>query len=679
MTLQDSIQTVKGVGEQTAVKLSRLGIETIRDLIYFLPRRYEDFASVRSIDQIEPGQITVRAKVDSLVTRRVRRGLHITEAVLADNSGKIRAVWFNQPYRADQLRSKDVFLFTGTYDFQRNRYVLQNPSAEKVAELVEDEREGKIIPIYSETKGLKSHTIRQLAANIVPLMHALPETLPPEIVKRQKLLPLSQAVVTLHQPENASQLETARERLAFEELFELLLASLLNKHENAQLPAWQIPFDEQIAKEFVAKLPFKLTNAQRQAAWEVVKNFETGEPMNRLLQGDVGSGKTVVAALAAYLAAKQGFQTALMAPTEILATQHAVTLQELLEPLGITVALLVGATKPKAKQEIYKRLQSGEINIVVGTHALIQKDIHFARLGFVIIDEQHRFGVRQRAELLTKSERMPHLLSMSATPIPRSLALTVYGELDISILNELPAGRKQIETHIMSPNSRAQLYAKIDNQIADGRQVYVVCPLVDDSEVANELKSVETEYKRLKAGIFKHRRLGILHGQLKSDEKEAIMRTFAEGEIDILVCTTVVEVGVNVPNATVMLIEGADRFGLAQLHQLRGRVGRGAHQSYCYLIPSTSAKPSQRLREMEHSTDGFYLAEKDLELRGPGEIYGRAQHGELDLRIASLGDTKLIKRVRTEAEWSIKNHLNLLQYPQLQERVERYRRLTSLQ
>lgn len=679
MTLQDSIQTVKGVGEQTAVKLSRLGIETIRDLIYFLPRRYEDFASVRSIDQIEPGQITVRAKVDSLVTRRVRRGLHITEAVLADNSGKIRAVWFNQPYRADQLRSKDVFLFTGTYDFQRNRYVLQNPSAEKVAELVEDEREGKIIPIYSETKGLKSHTIRQLAANIVPLMHALPETLPPEIVKRQKLLPLSQAVVTLHQPENASQLETARERLAFEELFELLLASLLNKHENAQLPAWQIPFDEQIAKEFVAKLPFKLTNAQRQAAWEVVKNFETGEPMNRLLQGDVGSGKTVVAALAAYLAAKQGFQTALMAPTEILATQHAVTLQELLEPLGITVALLVGATKPKAKQEIYKRLQSGEINIVVGTHALIQKDIHFARLGFVIIDEQHRFGVRQRAELLTKSERMPHLLSMSATPIPRSLALTVYGELDISILNELPAGRKQIETHIMSPNSRAQLYAKIDNQIADGRQVYVVCPLVDDSEVANELKSVETEYKRLKASIFKHRRLGILHGQLKSDEKEVIMRTFAEGEIDILVCTTVVEVGVNVPNATVMLIEGADRFGLAQLHQLRGRVGRGAHQSYCYLVPSTSAKPSQRLREMEHSTDGFYLAEKDLELRGPGEIYGRAQHGELDLRIASLGDTKLIKRVRTEAEWSIKNHLNLLQYPQLQERVERYRRLTSLQ
>ncbi|HEX4662705.1 MAG TPA: ATP-dependent DNA helicase RecG [Candidatus Saccharimonadales bacterium] len=679
MTLQDPIQTVKGVGEQTAQKLSRLGIETIHDLIYFLPRRYEDFASVRSISQIEPGPITVRAKVDSLVTRRVRRGLHITEAVLVDSSGKIRAVWFNQPYRADQLRTKEAFLFTGTYDFQRNRYVLQNPSAEKVSELDEEGQGGKIVPIYPETKGLKSHTIRALVATILPLMHAMPETLPPEITKHQKLLPLSAALVSLHSPSTSQELEAARERLAFEELFELLLASLLNKYANAALESWQIPFNETAAKEFVATLSFTLTNAQRKAAWEVVKNFETGQPMNRLLQGDVGSGKTVVAALAAYLAAKQGYQTALMAPTEILATQHATTLLELLSPLGINVALLIGATKPKAKQEIYRRLQSGDIDIVVGTHALIQKDTHFARLGFVIIDEQHRFGVRQRAELLTKSQRMPHLLAMSATPIPRSLALTVYGELDISILDELPKGRKQIETHIISPNSRTQLYAKIDAQIADGRQAYVLCPLVADSDLVEELKSVETEYKRLKSSIFKHRRLGILHGQLKNDDKEAIMKSFAAGDIDILVCTTVVEVGVDVPNATVMLIEGADRFGLAQLHQLRGRVGRGAHQSYCYLVPSTSQKPSGRLREMEHSTDGFYLAEKDLELRGPGEIYGRVQHGSLDLRIASLADTKLIKRARAEADWCIEHKLNLLQYPQLQSQVEKYRRLTSLQ
>jgi ATP-dependent DNA helicase RecG len=683
MTLQDNIELVKGVGAQTATKFARLGIETVEDLIYFLPRRYEDFASVVSIGDIKPGHITVKARPESVSSKRVKRGLHITEAVLSDGHDKIRAVWFNQPYRAAQLDSKEVFVFTGTYDFQRNRYVLNNPSAEKVSELKNEEGEsvdGKIIPVYPETKGLKSHTIRQVVDNLLPLMSVLPETLPSELVKREKIISHSQALMWLHAPDTQEQIEQAKERFAFEELFELLLASLLNKHDNATLPAWHIPFDKDIAKEFVDRLPFKLTDAQRRSAWEIVQNFEAGEPMNRLLQGDVGSGKTAVAAMAAFLASRQGYQTALMAPTEILASQHAETLANLLEPFNLRVGLLIGAVKPKLKKVLYEHLENGEIDIVVGTHALIQEAVKFHKLGFVIIDEQHRFGVKQRAELLTKSERMPHLLAMSATPIPRSLALTVYGELDISILDELPAGRKPIQTQIHSPNSRAQLYERIDKEIADGRQAYVLCPLVNAGEgEAAELKSVETEYRRLQNSIFKHRRLGMLHGQLKSEEKEAVMRSFATGEIDLLVCTTVVEVGVDVPNATIMLIEGADRFGLAQLHQLRGRVGRGAYQSYCYLVPSTSNKPSQRLREMENSNDGFYLAEKDLELRGPGEIYGRMQHGQLNLSIASLADTRLVRRARLAAETCIKDNLNLIQYPRLQRRVNRYRRLTSLQ
>jgi ATP-dependent DNA helicase RecG len=679
MTLQDEITRVKGVGEQTAQKFERLGVTTIEKLLVFLPRRYEDFAAIEAINQIKPGHVTVRATAESVTTKRVRRGLTITEAVLADSSGKIRAVWFNQPYRMTQLIEKGEFIFTGTYDFQRNRYVLQNPSAEKVGDLVGEETDGKIVPIYPETKGLKSHTIRSVIRSVLPLIQMLPETLPEKIVAQEKLISRSQALLWLHAPETQEQLTAARERFAFEELFELLLASLLNKQANAALPAWRITFNEKAAKEFVSKLPFTLTSAQKIAAWEIIKNLEADEPMNRLLQGDVGSGKTVVAAMAAYLAAQAGYQSALMAPTEILAMQHAKTLHSLLQPFGLTVALLVGSVKPKARTELYKRLAAGDIQILVGTHALIQDKVIFSRLGFVIIDEQHRFGVRQRTELLTKSEKMPHLLAMSATPIPRSLALTVYGELDISILNERPKGRKPIITHIISPNSRAQLYEKIDSEIAQGRQVYVLCPLVDDSDVNAELKSVQAEHKRLQNSIFKHRRLGLLHGQLKGEEKERVMNQFAAGEIDILVTTTVVEVGVDVPNATVMMIEGADRFGLAQLHQLRGRVGRSEQQSYCYLVPSTSAAPSARLREMEKSNDGFYLAEKDLELRGPGEIYGRMQHGQLNLQIASLADMRLIKRARIAAEWCIENNIDLLQYEQLHKRVQRYRRLTSLQ
>lgn len=399
--------------------------------------------------------------------------------------------------------------------------------------------------------------------------------------------------------------------------------------------------------------------------------------MNRLLQGDVGAGKTVVAGLAARQAAHHGFQTALLAPTEILASQHAETLSRLLEPFGVIVGLLTGSVKGAARKTLYEQIANGGVHVVVGTHAIIQEAVNFHRLGFVVIDEQHRFGVAQRQALLTKSERMPHLLAMTATPIPRSLALTVYGELDVSILNQLPNGRKPIETKIWSPVSRDALYKKIDAEIAAGRQAYVICSLIDDNP-DNDIKSVEAEYKQLRNSVFGHRTIGLLHGKLSADEKDQVMREFAEGRCDILVSTTVVEVGVDVPNATVMMIENADRFGLSQLHQLRGRVGRSSHQSYCYLITSDTSKPSQRLREIEKSNDGFYLAEVDLKLRGPGEIYGRAQHGALNLQIATLADTKLIARASREAKWFVETGQDLLHYKELAAQVEQYQRLTTL-
>ncbi|MFA5107897.1 MAG: ATP-dependent DNA helicase RecG [Patescibacteria group bacterium] len=675
MNLNTPLQSVKGVGQKIGEQLSLAGLHTVGDLITFLPRGYEDFSEITTIANIKPGKRTIRAICESVVTKRVRRGLTVTTAVLADDTGKLQAVWFNQPYRATQLKSKDTFYFSGEFEFNYNKYQLSSPSAEKVTDVpVSTDR---IVPIYRSIKGLKSQVVRKILVELRPLMMMLPETLPAEIVASEKLLSYSEGIMALHFPKGTDDIERGRERFGFEELFSLLLAAQLNKKTNAQLAGWSIPFDVAVVKSFVEQLPFRLTDAQRRAAWEIIQDFERATPMNRMLQGDVGSGKTVVAGLAARQIASSGFQSAIMAPTEILATQHADTLTKLLAPLGVSVGLLTGSVKGKARIELYKQIASGGVDIVVGTHALIQETVKFHRLGFVVIDEQHRFGVAQRQELLKKSEHMPHLLAMTATPIPRSLALTVYGELDISILNELPKGRKPIMTKLWSPNSRTQLYDLIEEQIALGRQAYVICRLIDENP-DNDVKSVEAEYKKLRVGPFKHRQIGLLHGKLKPAEKDTIMSDFASGKTDILVSTTVVEVGVDVPNATVILIENADQFGLSQLHQLRGRVGRSVHQSYAYLMMTDSKKPSKRLSEIERSNDGFYLAEVDLRLRGPGEIYGRAQHGELNLQVATLGDTKLIARAQRAARKLVDSDLSLVQYKQLASQVEKYQRLTTL-
>lgn len=677
MNLVTKLESIKGVGPKTVESLHAAGLETVSDLLTFLPRRHEDFSEVVQISDITPGKRTIKAHCEAVEVRRVRRGMTVTTAALADDSGKLRAVWFNQPYRKAQLDSGDEYYFSGEFEFRSGRYQLTNPSAEKVSDMpVQTDR---ILPIYRQVRGLKSQLVRKLLAELRPLMTMLPETLPKSVVTDSGLTSYADALLGLHFPRSSDDIVAARERLAFEELFCLLLASQLNRQENSKLTATQIPVNISDVKRFVEELPFELTTAQRVAAWEIIQDIEKATPMSRLLQGDVGSGKTVVASIAALASARAGFQTALMAPTEILARQHAETIQSMLEPFGITVGLLIGAVKGKARDELYAHIADGSVAVVVGTHALIQDAVEFHRLGLVIIDEQHRFGVAQRQALLTKCRgaAMPHLLSMTATPIPRSLQLTLFGELDISILGERPKNRLPIKTDIISPISAHRIYDKIDQQISEGRQAYVICSLIDDSPLSDK-KSVETEFKKLKNSVFGHRSIGLLHGRMNPAEKEQVMQDFKDKKYDILVSTTVVEVGVDVPNASVIMIENADTFGLAQLHQLRGRVGRGEHQSYCYLMMSDNKRPTERLRELERSNDGFYLSEVDLRLRGPGEIYGRAQHGDLNLQIASLADAKMVKRAADAAEKFIQSGQDLLQYKQLHQAVEHYQRLTTL-
>lgn len=676
MNLATSLSQVKGVGPKTAADLSRAGLVTVRDLLLFLPRKHEDFTGLSSIADLKPGKVTIKARCEKISTRPVRRGLQLTTAVLADDTGKLNAVWFNQPYRTQQLAgSSDEFYFSGEFEFNFNKYQLTSPSAERAKDLpLQAER---LLPVYHARYGLKTVTIRKILKALQPLMSVLPESLPKQVVERERLMSRSQAITTMHFPKNLQEVTAARERLAFEKLFELLLASQLNKAANTKLTGWHIPFEQDTVKQFVANLPFALTNAQRRAAWDILQDFEQKTPMNRLLQGDVGSGKTVVAGLAARQAASHGYQTAIMAPTEILASQHAETLTHLLAPFGVSVGLLVGSVKGKARQTLYEQIASGGVDVVVGTHALFQKKVEFFKLGFVVIDEQHRFGVEQRQKLLDKSKHLPHLLAMTATPIPRSLALTLYGELDISVLNERPANRLPIKTAIVSPPSRPKTYELVDKQLHEGRQAYVICSLIDDN-TENDIKSVQAEYKRLKNSVFGHRSIGLLHGKMPPNEKEQVMADFKHKKYDILVSTTVVEVGVDVPNATVIMIEDAERFGLSQLHQLRGRVGRGQHQSYCYLLLGTNNKPTERLRELEKSADGFYLAEVDMKLRGPGEIYGKAQHGALNLQIASLADTALIAKASNAAKAFAASGENIQDYPELSNQVAYYQRLTTL-
>lgn len=677
MTLESPVETVKGVGKELAKKYRALGIKSIGDMLENYPRRYEDYSHIQPIAHIKPGTVTIKGSIKQVSGRYVRRGMHVTEAVASDDTGSVRLVWFNQPYRAAALKHDVHYYISGQFELSRQRLAIMNPSVELVSSFPVNT--ARIVPVYRETKGIKSSQIRRTIREVLPLVSMEKETLPAWLVQNQQFMSHAEALQTLHFPKTKEDLESARCRLGFEEVFGLSLASLLNKYELMQEKALRVPFKKQLAREFVGHLPFQLTDAQRRVVWQIYQDMEQSHPMNRLIEGDVGSGKTVVATMAALMAIEQGFQVALMAPTELLARQHADTIHNLLQPLGFAnqLGLLVGGMKAAQKTQAQARIAKGEIRFIVGTHALIQEKVDMHNLGLVIIDEQHRFGVDQRKALQAKAGHMPHVLSMTATPIPRTLTLTLYGELDISVIDTLPHGRKPIMTKIYSPNARSSLYGKIDKELDEGRQMFVVCPLISESDVA-PAPSAEAVYERLKTHEFKHRRVGLLHGKMKAAEKNRIMERFVAGGLDVLVATTVIEVGVDVPNATVMLIEGAERFGLAQIHQLRGRVGRGEGQGYCYLITSDSMPPSARLRALESSTNGFQLAELDLQLRGPGAIYGTLQHGQLDVRIAKLTDTDLIANARAAAQLFINKREDLLKYKRLCERVTALRSVTNL-
>ena len=666
MDLGAPIQDVKGIGPKTAEVLHKAGIFTLRDLVYHLPRDYEDFQQAQNIADLKPGNVTVKARVEEIKTRRMRRNLAITEATLRDKTGAVRAIWFNQPYRAKQFEKEVEYYFTGTMALNYGRYQISNPSAVTAKDYDSKLNTYKIQPVYPARGSVKSQDFKKFIKTIDNNIALIPDMIP-------NFPGRADALFAVHFPEDMTQARAGREYLATEELFSLLLAARLNREENQKLRTDPIKCDMDTFKAFVEKLPFKLTNAQRRATWEIIQDMASDIPMNRLLQGDVGSGKTMVAALSAFAAAKAGYQTALMAPTEVLATQHAESLANLFEG-QLSVALLTGSTKHK--DELKKHIKAGEVDLVIGTHALITDDTEFAHLGLAIIDEQHRFGVAQRQKLLSKAHTMPHLLSMTATPIPRSLQLTIFGDLSVSILDELPAGRQPITTKIVSPNSTKQMWAAIEQELLAKHQVYYICKKIDDKG-ASELSSVKKEVQKI-AHQFPNYNVAYLHGKMKPAEKDEIMTLFAKGEIDILVSTTVVEVGVNVPNATVMVIADADQYGLSQLHQLRGRVGRGSAASYCYLINSNSDAPTRRLREIERSQDGFYLAEVDLKLRGPGELYGSLQHGALDLRIATITDTKLVHKADLLVKQFRQDGYNMLEYKELSESVRKYQRLTTL-
>lgn len=671
------LTTLKGVGEALAQKFASVGVRTTYALIDYFPRRYEDYSIITQVKHLRPGPVTIEAEIKQAVGRYVRRGMHITEAVASDHTDSVRLVWFNQPYRAAGLKAGQSYFISGQYELNRQRFAILNPSTELVSDFPVST--ARIVPVYRETKGLSSKQIRTVMREAIPLLRTWPETLPAWLIRQEKLIPYAEALETMHFPASSSALANAQKRLGFEEVFELALAALLNKYELLQDTALSIPFDEALARQFVAHLPFTLTNAQRKVVWRIYQDMQKTQPMNRLVEGDVGSGKTVVAAMAAVMAMAEGYQVALMAPTELLARQHAETIYKLLEPLGqhSKIALLVGGLKPKEKEAARAQIVAGNAQFIIGTHALIQEKVDMHRLGLIIIDEQHRFGVEQRKKLMSKAGHMPHLLSLTATPIPRSLALTLYGELDISILDAKPAGRQPTQTKICSPNSRAQLHAAIEKELDAGRQMFVVCPLITETETSHA-NSAEKIYEQFRKKDFKTRRVGLLHGKMKAAEKNEIMERFVRHELDILVSTTVIEVGVDVPNASIMLIEAAERFGLSQIHQLRGRVGRGGHKGFCYLMLSDSKTPPKRLEALERMSDGFKLAELDLELRGPGAIYGTMQHGELDLRIAKLSDTQLIAAARQAAQAFIDRAENLLQYPQLYRHVIAARAVTNL-
>ena len=693
--------------------LEKMGIKTVRDLLWHFPTRYEDFTKVYSITELEPGQqATIQGIVEEVQTKRSwRRAMSIVEATIADESGSIRAVWFNQPYVANVLKTGRAANFAGKASVsEEGEIYLSNPVYEVIhtrdSEHQEMNHTARLVPVYPETRGLTSRGIRFVTQSLFKKKPVMKEWIPAEILAEFNFPELNEAIHSIHFPHVIEDATAARARFSFEELFLLQILNMQQKMKLAQESAPVIMADIERVKTMLAKLPFELTHSQKQSLWEIIKDIEKARPMNRLLQGDVGSGKTVVAAIAAVIAAENKLQTAFMAPTEILARQHFETMKKFFIAINLgeaqpVIGLITGSSahifygneleSKVSKPEFNKKVAAGEVSIIFGTHALIQKTMEFAALGLVIIDEQHRFGVRQRAELnANKGDApIPHFLSMSATPIPRTLMLSVFGDLDLSLITELPVGRKEIKTEIVAPLKRTTTYSFIREQIKEGRQAFVICPRIDVPEEEEstkvpggkmafvkklELKSVKEEYEKLSQKIFPDLRIAMLHGQMKPKEKEEVMRKFKDKEFDVLVATSVVEVGVDVPNASIMMIEGADRFGLAQLYQFRGRVGRGEYQSYCFLMAdSQAAVANARLHAILEAKNGFELAEKDLALRGPGQFFGNVQTGLPDVAMEALRDPELVKNSREAAIRAVTADPQFKKNAALRKKVEEFR------
>jgi ATP-dependent DNA helicase RecG len=651
------VTDIKGVGPRIAERLEVLGIQTIDDLLYHFPYRYDDYTLLKPINQLVYGEmVTVIGTVWETRVRQVRNN-KIVQSTITDGTGKIQATWFNQPWLVGKLRAGMQIVVSGKVDQFLGRPVFQNPDWEQLE--MEPLRTRRIVPIYRLTSGISANKLREIVRRVLDNWgQRLPDPLPAEIRQRRGFYSLSKAIQQVHFPDSQETLHRARQRLIFDELFQLQLGMLGYRRDWQSVPGTPIPFDGPAIEQFIEQLPFSLTASQQRVIAEIGSDLANQIPMNRLLQGDVGSGKTVVAAAAMVLTSRAGFQTAIMAPTEILAEQHYQGLKKLLANLDIEIGLLKGSMPKSERKKVLAKLANGEIQVIAGTHALIQEGVEFSRLALAIIDEQHRFGVDQRQALREKGvghhdngkQPNPNLLVMSATPIPRSLALTLYGDLDLSIIDEMPPGRREIKTHWLRPSERERAYSFVRGQIDMGRQAFIICPLVEESDKIQAKAAVE-EYERLKEQVFPDLKLGLLHGRMKGNEKESAMRQFYNGEADILVATSVIEVGIDIPNSTVMIIEGANRFGLAQLHQFRGRVGRGEHQSYCLLLADkVTGDAEERLTALEKSNDGFLLAEKDLEIRGPGEFLGRRQSGLPELHLASLTDMDMLEIGRQEAQ-----------------------------